>query len=54
MADSFTGDDIDTNITYAVYGNFWNELHWAVGYDPTESDTLYCPAFDTTYFEIFY
>ena len=54
VADSFTGADIDTIVVYTIFGNDFNELHWAVDYNPTESDTLYCPAFDTTYYEIFY
>ncbi len=45
---------IDSNIIYAVNGNFWNEIYWAEGYNPTNADTIYCPAFDTSYFEIFY
>lgn len=54
VSDVLYGGLIDTTIIYIVYGNTSNELHWAVGYEPTQSDTIYCPAFDTTYYEIFY
>jgi len=54
ITDILYGESVDTTIIYIVYGNVWNELHWAVGDDPTQSDTVYCPAFDTTYHEILY
>lgn len=54
MTDVLYGDLVDTSITYTAYGNTMNELHWTVGYEPTLSDTIYCPSFDTTYYEIFY
>ena len=54
VTDNFWGDNIDTIVTYRTYGNKSIELHWAVLYEPTQSDTLYCPAFDTTHYEILY
>ncbi|MBC8047854.1 MAG: hypothetical protein H7Y00_13735 [Fimbriimonadaceae bacterium] len=54
VTDNFVGNDLDTNVIYTVYSNMLIELHWAVGYDETISDTIYCPSFDTTYFEILY
>lgn len=55
VADSFTGGDIDTIIIYKVYGNFNNILHWGLStYTESIDDTIYCPAFDTTFYEILY
>jgi len=54
VTDTFYGDNVDTIVTYDVDGNFSNVLHWAVGYGLTNSDTIYCPSFDTTYFELLY
>lgn len=54
ITETFYGSDIDTTVTFIVTGNTETELHWAVGYEATKSDTLYCPAFDTTYYELLY
>lgn len=48
------GSEIDTSLTYKTQGNVWSKIYWAIGYEPTNIDSIYCPAFDTTYFEILY
>lgn len=54
ISDVLYGGDVDTSITYKVNGNYLNALHWAVGYDPTLTDSVYCISFDTTFYEITY
>ena len=54
ITETFYGSDIDTILTYSVVGNSYSVIHWVVGYENTISDTIYCPAFDTTYYEILY
>ncbi|MBK6732042.1 MAG: hypothetical protein IPG60_14155 [Bacteroidetes bacterium] len=54
VTDGFNGEDVDTIVLYKVYGNINNILYWALYGEMTSTDTLYCSAFDTTYFEIFY
>lgn len=54
ITETLYGSEIDTTLIYRVDGNTKIELHWAVGYDMTVSDTIYCSAFEMTYFEILY
>ncbi|MBP7399473.1 MAG: carboxypeptidase regulatory-like domain-containing protein [Chitinophagales bacterium] len=55
VTDEFFGDIIDTLITYIVIGNFMNVIHYGLEADLSNiDDTIYCPAFDTTYYEIIY
>lgn len=56
---SFYGNEIDTILIFQTYGNLENRLVWGVvndGDPPVLNNYihLYCPAFDTTYFEILY
>lgn len=56
---SFYGNDVDTILIFQTYGNIENRLVWGVVNDdnPPEENYyiyLFCPSFDTTYYEIFY
>ncbi len=54
VSDGFNGNDIDTTVIYLVFGSQEAILLWQI-YDSTiYHDTIYCPRFDTTYYEIFY
>lgn len=55
----FYGNEVDTSIIDLVLGNYSNLIVWGVvlnGIPPSEndSDNVYCPSFDTTYYEILY
>lgn len=54
ISDGFNGDATDTSIIYLIYGNTKVELHWALLGETVYHDTIYCPAFDTTFFEVLY
>lgn len=54
LTDGFDGDKIDTTVLYTVYGNFKNIIFWGLYGEVADIDTIYCVAFDTTYFEILY
>lgn len=54
----FIGADIDTTLCcFLVNGNLENRIVWYVnkaGMDSSYFQNIYCPSFDTTYFEILY
>lgn len=54
VSDDFNGSDVDVTVTYEVVGNFNNTFYWEGDGTPGQFDTIYCPAFDTTYYEILY
>lgn len=54
ITDRFNGSEVDTIVTYLVFGNQNIELHWALYGSSGYHDTLYCIRFDTTYYEILY
>ena len=53
-ADSFNGDDVDTTIVFEVAGNRNHVLVWSLNGETASTDTVFCPAFDTTYYELLY
>ncbi len=55
--DPFVGEDVDSFLVLNVTGNFVFNLSWFItedGVTTNYQDNLYCPAFDTTYYEILY
>lgn len=54
VTDDFYGSDIDTLVVYIVKGNFSSTLYWGLYGSEVYSEAIYCPAFDTTIFEILY
>jgi len=58
LYESFYGNSIDTSITIDVYGNTSETITWFVNNDGVFSTAfnyeIYCPPFDTTFFEILY
>lgn len=52
--DGFIGENIDTLVVYSCYGNVFSLLAWALYGDTASIDSIYCPSFDTTYYEILY
>lgn len=56
--DPYYGSTVDTIETITVYGNITFQMTWFLFEIGTEifsqTEYIYCPAFDTTYFEIFY
>lgn len=54
LSGSFNGSLVDTFLLGEVPGNQFIVIYWAFGYEPTQTDTIYCPAFDTTYYELLY
>ena len=56
---SFYGNEVDTIVVGLALGNAENRIVWGVvinGIPPAENniELLYCPPFDTTYYEMFY
>lgn len=54
LTDGFDGDEIDTTVLYTVYGNSQNIIYWGLYGEVANIDTIYCVAFDTTYYELLY
>jgi len=56
--EQFYGNAVDTSITFKVYGNSITKLVWFVYEDGvtegSQFEEIYCPSFDTTYYEILY
>ncbi len=56
---SFYGNEVDTIVVALALGNTENRIVWGVvlnGIPPVENNIefVYCPPFDTIYYEIFY
>ncbi len=55
---SLYGNSVDTSVILTVYGNQPYHLVWFIYDDGTnngsETADIYCPAFDTTYYELLY
>jgi len=54
ITDNFNGEEVDTIVVYRTYGNILITLYWALYGEYSNSISMTCPSFDTTYYEILY
>jgi len=54
LSPNLYGAEIDTTILELVHGNAEHVIYWSINHGPTATDTIFCPAFDTTYYELLY
>ncbi|MBK8487248.1 MAG: hypothetical protein WAU21_01480 [Chitinophagales bacterium] len=50
----FYGNEIDSLMTFQINGNTNIVIYWGLNGVAVNTDTIYCPAFDTTYYELLY